>query len=948
MDDDPADDDPLAHRLRAAKPARQTLADRVCTAKILDRHVSIPELDAAGYVIDELISAGSFGTVFLGRQRKLGRRVALKQLRPERVRLLGAAALLKEELTLGKLNHPNVVQIIDVIATQSEGTLIAMEYVDGGSLAQWQSKPRPWREILAMYLQAADGLAAVHAAGMLHLDFKPANVLVGSDGRVRVADFGLSRPHTDPTEGSDRDSDSATDPTDPELPPRGTRAYNSPEQRSRRPVDGRSDQFSFCAALYESLAGRLPFGDLELARMADAGAAAAMPAAPRGWPRHVAAALRRGLAPRPADRWPDMNALAEALRRTPWHRRPQIWGLVGAALVALPAAMALATDSSTCGDARDQLVGAWDDERRASLGAVYRDSDAPWAAAVGSTVIAALDRRADVWVTEMTAACEDARRSPAGPVVIARLGCLDRVRQRMASATDILVAADRDVLERGDDVVRELDAAGCGTEPVASVPGAAIVPEVIAEVDRASLLLAAGRAREARDAAERAVELAQRHPASASTAEAHLARGLVLDVLGHDADALAELDVGVAAAVEAHRDDLAARGWQAMTHIAARDLGDLARAESTLRIAEATLARVGNPPRARADLLDVRGAYLSARGDDTAAEGSHRAALTELAGQIEDDDPRWAQTWTMLAGVRARRGDLDEALLLDQRALDIRVQRLGPSHPDVGESLLGLALVRREAGEVEAALQDVARAQEIMVSNFGPSSLRAAPAMTLRAEMLVEQPDVDQAEALAREAWAIQKAQLPRTHSDRTYGAIVVLIDLAGRRRDWDEVLELSKARRTDVLHAGDHESVGICDNGIAYALLRLGRPREAEAVYAELATDPRQSPLLRAYGLAGRGKAALDDGRPGGALEHLETALSEFMRMEDVDPLQLAETRASLAHALIRAGGDTTRARELALGALAYYREHAEAHEPEIRGIESALRDTSKQRGGP
>src|SRR5690349_18336708 len=260
--DDPEDD--LLARLRTARPdtAELDLGDRACIARLARLKGATAEVAAGGYVIEQTIGEGSYGTVYRARHPRIAKQVALKRLKPEVARQIGSVARsLREANVLGKLNHPNVVQVFDVIE-DGDDTFIAMEYVEGESLQRWQQEPRAWQEVLSVYLQVGDGLAAAHAAGLLHLDLKPANVLVGRDGRVRVVDFGLARQV-----GGEIDSDVNAETLVEPLPARGTIPYSSPEQRAGNDIDARSDQFSFCVALFEALYGELPFTATELAEM---------------------------------------------------------------------------------------------------------------------------------------------------------------------------------------------------------------------------------------------------------------------------------------------------------------------------------------------------------------------------------------------------------------------------------------------------------------------------------------------------------------------------------------------------------------------------------------------------------------------------------------------------------------------------------------------------------
>ena len=268
------------------------------------------------YEVERLIGAGGMGVLYLARDTKLDRRVAVKLMRPHFADEVGRARLLREAQAMAQLSHPNVVNVFD-LGEVDERVFVAMEYVEGGTLRDWLKTPRAVEDVVAVFLQAGAGLVAAHRAGLVHRDFKPENVLLGADGRARVTDFGLARPGDVP-EG--HATARATGPvnltqTGTVL---GTPAYMSPEQLALKPADARSDQYSFCVALYEALAGRRPFEGRSLpevrARML-AGGAPRPP--PERMPPAVWRAVERGLSVDPAMRFGSMQELLDALALRP-------------------------------------------------------------------------------------------------------------------------------------------------------------------------------------------------------------------------------------------------------------------------------------------------------------------------------------------------------------------------------------------------------------------------------------------------------------------------------------------------------------------------------------------------------------------------------------------------------------------------------------------------------
>ncbi|MGH2899951.1 MAG: serine/threonine-protein kinase, partial [Solirubrobacteraceae bacterium] len=242
---------------------------------------------------------------------ELGRAVAIKLIRPERSSAPSARArLLREAQAMARLHHPNVVTVYDV-GTQDDEVFIAMELIEGSTLAEWiGAAVRGWRKVLETFLAAGRGLAAAHSAGIVHRDFKPSNVIVGPD-RVVVVDFGLARAGGDATDSETGGSDQMLDVTVTATGERlGTPFYMPPEQHAGGVVTAKSDQYSFCLSLWQGLHGEAPSAG-------DGPRRAEVP----GW---VNAALQRGLERDPERRWPEMNALLAALGRDPARRRRQI------------------------------------------------------------------------------------------------------------------------------------------------------------------------------------------------------------------------------------------------------------------------------------------------------------------------------------------------------------------------------------------------------------------------------------------------------------------------------------------------------------------------------------------------------------------------------------------------------------------------------------------------
>ena len=435
------------------------------------------------YTILELTGRGAMGEVYAAYDGELDRRVALKLLHAHGSSgdARANARLLREARAMARVSHANVVAVHEA-GTFAGRTFIAMEFVEGGTLKKWLAGgTRARGDILEKFAMAARGLAAAHAAGLVHRDFKPQNVMIGADGAARVTDFGLVAALGEVgSEAAEVGVDVETLARSPstllhltrtgEL--LGTPLYMAPEQFRAAPADARSDQFSFCVALYQALYGAPPFGDVSLGALVRDVLAGRVHAAPAGstvptWLRRV---VLRGLSLEPTARWPSMRDVVAALGRDPARARRQRGLVVGAAvLVALSAgALARRTREPTaiCRGGPSALADVWDapapatnnHRRREAIRAAFLGSGAPGAGEVWERVTAELDRFAGRWLATHRDACEatNVRHEQSATLLDLRMSCLGERRTALAALTDVFTRADRDVVRNAVDAVNAL------------------------------------------------------------------------------------------------------------------------------------------------------------------------------------------------------------------------------------------------------------------------------------------------------------------------------------------------------------------------------------------------------------------------------------------------------------------------------------------------------------
>jgi serine/threonine protein kinase len=374
------------------------------------------------YMILQPVAAGGMGLVYAAYDPKLERKVALKLLRPEwhdpgRIDE-SYGRLQREAQALARVSHPNVVAVHDV-GTFDGQIFLAMELVDGATVREWLERgKRSWREILAVFMQAGNGLAAAHAVGITHRDFKPDNVVIGRDGRVRVVDFGLARTdvlalaHSAPMPSREVDTGATLTQAGAIV---GTPAYMAPEQRLGELVDGRTDQFSFCVALYEALYGELPFRGQTLSVLATEIAKGRVKDPPKGnrTPGWLRRALLRGLNATAAERYATMDELLGVLSRDPTIAYRRWAAMTLGALVVVGAVFAVERfrerRSMLCSGADQKLAGVWNPDRKRAVEAAFRATGLAYVDATLDTVQRDFDRYGAEWVAAHVGACEATR-----------------------------------------------------------------------------------------------------------------------------------------------------------------------------------------------------------------------------------------------------------------------------------------------------------------------------------------------------------------------------------------------------------------------------------------------------------------------------------------------------------------------------------------------------------
>jgi tetratricopeptide (TPR) repeat protein len=736
------------------------------------------------YVILNLVGRGGMGEVYAAYDPQLDRRIALKLLHDSAgagtAPHIARERLLREAKAIARLSHPNVVVVHDAGAiddpVQGERVFLAMEFIEGETLSGWLAAgPRSWRAVRDLFIAAGEGLAAAHEAGLVHRDFKPQNVMVGRDGAVRVMDFGLASDTSDGASGGNGQldlGDVARAPT-PETVALtrtgvllGTPLYMAPEQFRAYPTDARTDQFSFCVALYEALYGERPFPSGSLGELVDAvllGRVREPPARSRV-PSFLRRLLLRGLAADPAARFPSMRELLDALRSDPARRRRTL--LIGAALAVAVVAGVVGTQRAVtrgqriCSGAADKLAGIWqlgaDDARRAAVHRAFLATGRGFAEQTWDRVAALLDDYSRRWTTLYTDSCEatHVRGDQSAEVLDLRTTCLEGPRGALRALTDLFMTADSKVLVEAVNAAQALpplercsDVAGL--RAVVPPPNAAVrsqVAELSTRLAEVNALRDTGQWTRALDRVRGLADQARTVGYEPLRAEVLDARGWLEGESGDSAAALKTFTDDVWIALAAHRDDIAAEAAGELVGIDGYFLSKTEEGRRWEEAAEALLRRAGP-------------------GHD------------RLAGWLHQDRAVLAQ----------RAGDYDLAKKEFEQALAFKLKALPPNQTDIAKTYYSMASNEISRGDGRAALPAADKAVAIYRAAYGSES------------PLVWIPLEGRGEAL----------------------------ELLGRYQEAERDLLVS-VERAEALYGGEHSWTAIALNALGVAQLGLGKTREA------------------------------------------------------------------------------------------------------------------------
>lgn len=872
------------------------------------------------YAILGHLGAGAMGIVLRAYDPKLEREVALKILRGE-LGEAGSARLVREAKAMAQLSHPNVVGLYDV-DIEPERVMVVMELVRGDTLASWMRRDNRWQDVLEHLVQAGRGLAAAHVAGLLHRDFKPANVLVGEDGRVRVTDFGIARAQVHSV--SPAEPNSKTPGLDEALTQIGavvgTPAYMAPEQHRGDPLTPAADQYAFAMALFEGLTGDRPHSGVAVERLLEA-----KMQGPPAWPSEIdlpsrlRLAISRALAPTPEDRFPSMDALLHALAfRARGARRNG--ALIAVAMVAAAAGVVSLGSSNDgdqpCAGADVELSDAWNPRTHTQIHEAFSATELPYAARAWERNGPLLSEYAATWTSTYTDACEATaiRHTQSPEALDLRMACLHRARRMLSATTTLLAEADGDVVARAGTMVdalpplsrcSDLSALGQELDPPSDADLGAV--ELLRNrLAQATARRLAGRYSEARETLDTVAQTSRDTGYEPARVEFLIEDAAVAEVESRYAEAGQKLRVAMRLGAKWGQWTEVRRASRMAIFVAAR-MGQFDEAVALTPLSQG-LAE-GSP-----DLADVAethatlGAVALIRGQPADAEAELRSALEGLITAHGPSSRRVAQVRANLAAALVELGKPQDAIAQFNQQLEVMTHLLGPGHPDVARTRQTLGNAHHRLGHLQDAEREHRAALDGRRAAFGDHHPEVADSLASLSAVHIDQARYDEAEREARAAIEISEQH----EGPGTRGSIVPRSHLARVLSDRERHEEAAEQYRRVIADAtkvfgAQSTAVALLRGALGHALYEAGDFAASESEL-RAALDVR----LRALGAAHRqtvenrlalARCLFDQQQHEDAFALFEATLRDLDSEEHRDSAERATAHGRYGDALLIAG---------------------------------------------
>ena len=855
------------------------------------------------------------GVVHEARDLELDRVVAVKQIRHRRAKSTRARARLRREAAaMAQLSHPNVVRIFDVVEDDG-GIFVIMEFVDGDTLdVHLMRAGVDWRTLVPLFVAIGRGLAAIHARGLVHRDFKPANVLIGEDGTPRVTDFGLVQFPGDSSSANPSSADEEEEVRDllsPLTAPgmvAGTPKYMPPEQQQGKPVDEKADQYAFCLTFWEALAGFVPFRETDATRLLDAKNAGVPTSERPPAPAAVVDVLRRGLDPEPTQRWPSMRHLLDALEKTQRTRTPLWWFVPPLAIGAAMLAVVLQDEGTGCGDPDEALADVWGGPEREGLAAALQGARPRITATTEAKLLDAMDGWAGEWLSAYSEACDAATGAERDAV----LACLRRRRAQLGGTVEVLTTDDPGVLTRGLEMLAGLPRVDSCRDVTSEQTEAddgrtAVVERAVA---RAEAFGHAGQHAEALDAVDGVLANLSCSDFPQHCVRLRMVMGLAYVGVTRFEDSSRAYEEAYAAALRAGDDRAATSAALALAFNESTYTADFTAARRWLEHAESLTGRVeGDTASLRASVLSTKArldvltnhvndglANAEAAVDACLEQGRGDTACTHSLGTLA-----WAVSYV---------GQHERAEMIQRRTLAALIEEVGADHHRTALQYGGLARTLEHLGQDEEVLPLTKKEYEIYARVHGEAHPRTATAKIMVAKHLVDRENVAEAREIIDEVMELceRHRELPDYVRATALTTGAYLDSSVGRHRDARKqtvrVLEITAS-----IVGADHPANGPQHSMLAGEERELGRYELAEKEL-ERAKALLRDPMYRANLYRDWVRLKLDQGQVEDADAMLARAEAAWAEREFLDP-QVAAQRANLLGQVALARGEAAAARE-------------------------------------
>ncbi|WP_428261844.1 tetratricopeptide repeat protein [Haliangium sp.] len=993
------------------------------------------------YVVLGALAVGGMGVVYTAYDPELDRKVALKLMRvnPGRSVDKACARLLREAQALARLAHPNVIAVYDA-GRLGEQVFVAMELVEGVTLRRWLDEETPaLSDILAAFWAAGQGLAAAHAAGLVHRDFKPENVMMGADGRVRVLDFGLARAAQQAADSSLPGSDSPPDAEvagagvetapepaaevgvdttvdddahgeDPHAPLAqfnpaaverpgtltragvsnlasrrvlhnpltahgalvGTPGYMAPEQYGGGSTDARTDQFSFCVALYEAVCGHRPFSGTrpeEVAYQMASGQIEPPPPQART-PAWLVTMMIRGLSAEPEQRYPSMNHLLADLehgmqRGARLVRMGTAIGIAALVMMVVVGAAFLVTgerarSAALCQGSEERLATVWNDDLAATVAAGFAASGRPHASEAFEQVAREIETYGRDWVAIRVDTCEAThiRGERSEAMLDLSMSCLDRRLGTLRALTGVFVreigddgGLDGAVVDRALGAVRQLPGLRGCTDELAlrdtyPMPGDPELRQAIAtlteDVDDVEARIQIGQYRAVSESLARLVQRADELDFPPLQARTRYLSGQTQHALGNLSSAEIRFHEAVGMAAEARDDRLLAALWTKLMWLVGAGQGRYQEALRMRPMAAASISRAGGDGALEADLLAHAGMLLARLGENAEAESMLRRAVDLGTATLGADHPQVSKYMSFLGELYFAQADYDMALESQERLIETTQDVCGAEHLFLVEPLISIGRIHTEQSRFQEALGRFQQAAAIERANLGddaPGMARHLLDIGLAQLML---GDHDAAEKALDQAWQIADRAYPADHPrlaevllgrgrlHMARGQLGVAENELERAR---VICEATFGRRHE-RHAEAVWHLGAV--ALARGALDLAEERFREALAVREALLAPDHPAV-AEALHGLGRTLVATGAYDQAEAALQRALSIYERREEGEGARAAAVLADLG-AMWAAQGEHASALDQLSRALALKERVLGADHPDLAATLTAL----------